>query len=239
MQDTQQDMQNSAAASHRGIVRSPQDFMSGLFLIAVAAFALYAASDLSAGTLRSMGPGMLPRAVAALIGVCGFGIIISALIVDGPRLESWSLRGLFFVISGVLAFAVTIRATQLDVFWSRIVLVAGIGALVFWLGMRMLPAKLPAERNIVAACAGLVTAIISFMLMRHVLEFSPQLKAPVGGLLVAGPLVVLISGLADREIRWKELVIFAVVMTALCIGLFRYALKLPIPVLILPNGNQI
>jgi hypothetical protein len=55
------------------------------------------------------------------------------------------------------------------------------------------------------------------------------------GLALAGPLVVIVSGAASDESRPKELVIFAIVMTAFCIGLFKYALGLPIPVLLLPG----
>jgi putative tricarboxylic transport membrane protein len=55
------------------------------------------------------------------------------------------------------------------------------------------------------------------------------------GLAVAGPLVVIVSGAASPESRPRELVIFAVVITAFCIGLFKYALGLPIPVLIIPD----
>jgi hypothetical protein len=55
------------------------------------------------------------------------------------------------------------------------------------------------------------------------------------GLAVAGPVVVLVSGAASPETRPMELVVLAVVMTAFCIGLFRYALGLPIPVLVIPG----
>jgi putative tricarboxylic transport membrane protein len=55
------------------------------------------------------------------------------------------------------------------------------------------------------------------------------------GLAVAGPAVMLVSGAASAETRPVELVIFAVVLTAACIGLFRFALGLPIPVLIVPG----
>jgi putative tricarboxylic transport membrane protein len=55
------------------------------------------------------------------------------------------------------------------------------------------------------------------------------------GLAVAGPLVALISGAASPESRLKELVVFAFVMTALCVGLFRFVLHLPIPILIIPG----
>ena len=49
------------------------------------------------------------------------------------------------------------------------------------------------------------------------------------GLAIAGPLAVVIAALADRDSRPMEVVIFAVVMTALCVLLFKYALRLPIP----------
>ena len=50
------------------------------------------------------------------------------------------------------------------------------------------------------------------------------------GLIVAGPLAVMISAFADRETKWIEVMIFAVVMTFFCILLFSYGLKLPIPI---------
>lgn len=49
------------------------------------------------------------------------------------------------------------------------------------------------------------------------------------GIVVAGPLAVLLAGAADRETRPVELVIFALVLSALSIGLFKYLLRLPIP----------
>lgn len=50
------------------------------------------------------------------------------------------------------------------------------------------------------------------------------------GLVVAGPLCVVVSALADRDTRPVELVIFAVVLTAACIALFKFMLRLPIPI---------
>jgi hypothetical protein len=49
------------------------------------------------------------------------------------------------------------------------------------------------------------------------------------GLVVAGPLAVIFAGAADRDSRPVELVIFALVLSASCIGLFKYVLGLPIP----------
>lgn len=50
------------------------------------------------------------------------------------------------------------------------------------------------------------------------------------GLAVATPAAILVGGLASPETRPVEIVIFAVALTAFCIGLFRYALGLPIPI---------
>ena len=49
------------------------------------------------------------------------------------------------------------------------------------------------------------------------------------GLAVAGPLLVIVGGLASHETRWLELITFALGMTVFCIVLFKYLLSLPIP----------
>ena len=54
-------------------------------------------------------------------------------------------------------------------------------------------------------------------------------KIPSLGLIVAGPLAMLVSGLATSETRFGESAIFAAVMTLLSGLLFKDALGLPIP----------
>ena len=51
------------------------------------------------------------------------------------------------------------------------------------------------------------------------------------GLICAAPIAILFASLADPETRPIEIIVFAVVMTAFCIGLFSFGLGLPIPVL--------
>lgn len=55
------------------------------------------------------------------------------------------------------------------------------------------------------------------------------LKIPPLGLIVAGPLAVMVSSLASPEARPLEVVVFSVVMTMLCGILFKDLLQLPIP----------
>jgi putative tricarboxylic transport membrane protein len=49
------------------------------------------------------------------------------------------------------------------------------------------------------------------------------------GLVVAGPLAIVIGACASNEVRWIETLLFGAVMTVFCIGLFKFALGLPIP----------
>lgn len=49
------------------------------------------------------------------------------------------------------------------------------------------------------------------------------------GLAFAGPLAVIISSMADKDSRVVEVLVFAALMSIGCIALFKYALRLPIP----------
>lgn len=57
---------------------------------------------------------------------------------------------------------------------------------------------------------------------------------PQMGLAIAGPAAVVVASLADRDTRLVEIVPFAFVLTALSIGLFKFVLRLPMPVF--PSG---
>ena len=96
-------------AGRQGPVRAPQSLAGGLFLVALAALALWLSRDLSRGTLSAMGPGMLPDWLAIGVGLCGLALLVFAFLRTGEALERWSLRGPVLVVAAILAFAVTIR----------------------------------------------------------------------------------------------------------------------------------
>jgi len=50
------------------------------------------------------------------------------------------------------------------------------------------------------------------------------------GLAFAGPLAVIMSAYAERDVRLRETIIFAVLLTAACVLLFKFVLRLPIPI---------
>lgn len=74
-----------------------------------------------------------------------------------------------------------------------------------------------------------VAAIVLFAVTIRGYELGP-IHIPALGLLVATPLSIVVSGLAAKDSKLPELLIFATVLTVLCIGLFRFALSLPLPV---------
>jgi putative tricarboxylic transport membrane protein len=137
-----------------------QDVVGGLVIIAVAIFAFWAGSDLPMGTFGGMGPGMLPKGLAVLLGLLGALLVFDAWLEGGERLERWSIRGPVFVLGAVVAFGLAVRPL---------------------------------------------------------------------GLVVAGPLAVIIAAFASDEVKWGETILFGLAMTVFCVGLFKLALGLPIP----------
>ena len=96
-------------------IRSPQRFVAGLALIGICLFVFWAVADLRQGTVTAMGPGMFPRALAALLGAGGAILFAASFWLDGEPLERWSLRGPVLVCAGILLFALTIRPLGLAV----------------------------------------------------------------------------------------------------------------------------
>ncbi|MDB5590628.1 tripartite tricarboxylate transporter TctB family protein [Enterovirga sp.] len=99
-----------------GFVRGPQSLVSGLVLIALAALALWLTRDLPQGTLRAMGPAMLPRWLAIAVGLCGIALVVAGLVRDGHQLEGYSLRGASVVVTAILLFGVAIRGFDFQAF---------------------------------------------------------------------------------------------------------------------------
>lgn len=118
-------MEGERAGATSGGVRGPQSLVSGIVLMLLAVFALYLTRDLPQGTLRAMGPAMLPRWLAIGVGGCGLLLAIIGLTKDGHRLESFSFRGPIVVTISICLFAVTIRGFPLG-----ILDVPGLGLLV-------------------------------------------------------------------------------------------------------------
>jgi len=137
-----------------------QDFIGGLAVIAVAAFAFWLARNLPTGAAGGMGPGTLPKGLALLLGGLGVVLLLNSFFEKGEGLARWSIRGPLFVLGALVVFGLAVRPL---------------------------------------------------------------------GLVVAGPLAIAAAAFASSEVRWRETLIFGGLMTVFCIGLFKFALGLPIP----------
>ena len=111
-------MEGSATGtgSRHGPVRGPQSLVAGVALVALGLFALWLTRDLSQGTLRAMGPAMLPRWLAVGVAICGVALITAAFLHPGHLLESYTIRGPVVVLVGIVAFGATIRGLPLGPF---------------------------------------------------------------------------------------------------------------------------
>ena len=119
------DPASPTASMPRRVVRAPRELAAGISLSVLAAFALWACANLETGELATVGPGMLPRAVAVLLGLAGLGFVAISFLRDGEALERWSFRGPLLVTLGVIGFALTIRTVGLAVAGPVVVLVGG------------------------------------------------------------------------------------------------------------------
>lgn len=151
-------------------IRSQQDFAAGIFMILLSAIALFLSRGLPVGTLRQIGPGMLPVAFSVICIALGLMLLVNSVRYNGEKLEGWAWKGVFLVLGGACLFGLTIRGFDIG-----------------------------------------------------------PISVPSLGLLVSGPLVMIVAGLAADDLNFKQLLLFTVAMSAACIALFKYALNLPIP----------
>jgi putative tricarboxylic transport membrane protein len=86
-----------------------QDFIGGVAVIAVAVLAFWLGSDLAIGTLGGMGPGMLPKGLAVLLGALGLLLLVNSFWEAGLPLTAASLRGPVFVLGALVAFGLAVR----------------------------------------------------------------------------------------------------------------------------------
>jgi hypothetical protein len=96
-------------------IRSAQDYIGGVVLMALALFALWASSDLQGMRGFSFGAGTAPRMFGSLLLALAFAIALTGLLNDGPGLSHYSWRGPLFVMAAILFFALSIRSLGLVV----------------------------------------------------------------------------------------------------------------------------
>ena len=108
-------------------IRGPQDFVSGLAMIAIALFALWASSDLQGMHGFSFGAGTAPRMFAVLLLGLGIAVTVVGLVADGEHITTYAWRGPLFVSLSILSFALAIRPLGLIVSAFASFMIAALG----------------------------------------------------------------------------------------------------------------
>jgi hypothetical protein len=104
------------------------DLAFAAFLVALGALALTLAGDLPVGTAASMGPGYVPRALAALIVAYGLALAARAVVAPPEKLPAIVWRPLILIGLATALFAVLLPLAGLAVTSFVVVLGAGYAA---------------------------------------------------------------------------------------------------------------
>ena len=89
-------------------IRSPKDFWSGLFFIAIAAGFIGLSQQYSTGTMHRMGPGLFPTLVAVLLVGLGLIIALRAFVIDGPPVPRFHARPIIVSLIAIALFGVVL-----------------------------------------------------------------------------------------------------------------------------------
>jgi hypothetical protein len=108
-------------------IKSAQDYIGGVVLMALALLALWASSDLQGMHGFSFGAGTAPRMFGVLMLGLGAGIALTGVLSDGPQLSHYSWRGPLFVMASILFFALAIRPLGLVISAFASFLIAATG----------------------------------------------------------------------------------------------------------------
>jgi putative tricarboxylic transport membrane protein len=133
-----------------GPIKSPQDFIGGVALLAIAVVAWFGMTKLGSMRGFSFGAGTVPRLFAFLVGGLSIMIIISSFTTRGPKLERFPWRGPLFILASVAFFGLAIRTLGLGITGIITVMLSSAAMEDFRLG----------EAAIFAAC---ITAFCAFL----------------------------------------------------------------------------
>ena len=128
-------MQNDPQS--RPVIRSHQDFASGiLFIVAGAAFA-FLARGYRMGTASSMGPGYFPFWLGIVLVLLGVVVVLQSLSRNGvaDRIPRWDIKTLLWILGSVVLFGLLLQPLGLVLSLVGLVLVSSMASHEFtWKG---------------------------------------------------------------------------------------------------------
>lgn len=87
-----------------GKIRAERDFSIGVVYLAMGVAGLAIARSYAFGAPRQMGPGFFPTVIAALLIAFGVAALVRGLLIEGPPVGRWNLKGMLLITGSVIAF---------------------------------------------------------------------------------------------------------------------------------------
>jgi hypothetical protein len=109
-------------------IRSPKDFWSGLFFIAVAAAFIGLSHGYRMGDMHRMGPALFPTLVGALLALLGLIIAGRAFAIDGPPVPRFHARPIILSLIAMALFGVALAHAGLIAAIAALVLVGAVAS---------------------------------------------------------------------------------------------------------------
>ena len=109
-------------------IRSPRDFWSGIFFIAVALGFVGLSQRYAMGNMHRMGPALFPTLIGALLATLGLLIALRALAVDGPPVPGFHARPIFVSLIAIALFGLALAHLGLIAAITALVLVGALAS---------------------------------------------------------------------------------------------------------------
>ena len=109
-------------------IRSPKDFWSGLFFIAVASGFIGLSHHYGMGDMHRMGPALFPTMVGGLLAFLGLVIALRSFAIDGPPVPRFHARPIVISLVAMALFGVALAYSGLIAAVAVLTLVAAVAS---------------------------------------------------------------------------------------------------------------
>jgi len=109
-------------------IRSPKDFWSGLFFIAVAVGFIGLSRQYNMGNMHRMGPALFPTMVGTLLAGLGLVMTLRSFAIDGPPVPRFHARPILISLIAIVLFGVALQNSGLVAAVTALVIVGAIAS---------------------------------------------------------------------------------------------------------------
>ena len=109
-------------------IRSPKDFWSGLFFIAVAVGFIGLSRQYNMGNMHRMGPALFPTLVGTLLAGLGLVMALRSFAIDGPPVPRFHARPILISLIAIVLFGVALQNSGLVAAVTALVIVGAVAS---------------------------------------------------------------------------------------------------------------